>query len=167
MRRRSDCGSIPKSPAADPFWKRWRTTAGSRNPSLRPSVTGSTGWRRNRTGPDSNWDWADGVHRIIGKPARNAVISCARSRSATGLRPPSAAIGGSKINSTGSWTCNLAGMPAEPEGPLRRKPGPDASHGPQPAEPQWPAPVASVAANAAPPLMMITGCASSSLVATL
>ena len=38
--------------------------------------------------------------------ARNTVISWARSQSATGLPPPSAAIGGSKINSTGAWTCN-------------------------------------------------------------
>jgi predicted transposase YbfD/YdcC len=46
------------------------------------------------------------------KPAPNAATSCARSRSGTGSRPPSATIGPSRTPSTGSWTCHSARIPA-------------------------------------------------------
>ncbi len=60
--------------------------------------------------------------RLIGeKPAANAAISCARSRSGTGSRSPSASTGVSKTNSTGSWTCNLGKMPVGRATTTRRK----------------------------------------------
>ncbi len=114
----SDCGSIPKSPAAGcPFWKRWRrTTAGSKSAAT-PSATGSmagakpAGRAVGRASPP-----------IIGAPAGMPLpVRPERDRFATAVRSH---WGNQHLSGRARRGC----LP-NPEGPLRRN-LPCASHGP-------------------------------------
>ena len=98
-----------------------KTTAGSKSAAT-PSAMESTGWRPNRTGlaskPSVGWNPSGSSAT---EPAPNAVIFCALSWIAIGLRPRCAVTGASKTNSIGSWTCNLAKMPVGRAPITRRK----------------------------------------------
>jgi predicted transposase YbfD/YdcC len=67
-----------------------------------------TGSMRNRTGPGCKRSagWSSPGSSAI-KSVPTVAISSARFRRRTGSPPPSAVTGGSNINRTGSWMCNV------------------------------------------------------------